>query len=112
MGEKTSTGFATHALSEIINQLSDSHEVLKYIKIDETNYEQGTNAFNISPEINNSDSYLLGKAIRDILKMTGHNLGNKTHNFIEYFKIEMGEDYINEIEKIVVNLHFLELKFA
>ena len=36
----------------------------------------------------------------------------KNHVYIVDFKKYVGNDYLNEIEKIGINLHFLELKFT
>jgi hypothetical protein len=110
IGEKSSESFAVTTLDKIIKDLNEKHEILKYIKIDRSKYSEGYNAINVLSEINNKDSYKIGKALRDIIKLTGQNL-KETHFFIENFKEEMGENYLEEIRKIGINLHFLELKF-
>ena len=88
------------------------HDVLKYIKIDNSQYTQGINAIRIIPEANNVKRYELVRAIRDIIRITEMFLDdNKKTSFIENFKIKLGREYIYEIENLGVNLHFLELKF-
>ena len=109
--ERTSKGFAVVTIDTIIEELENRHDVLKYIKIDKSRYTEGAYAISIMPEVNSVESYKLGKAIREIIKMTHKHLGDKT-NFIEEFKNKLGDKYLSEIEKIGVNLHFLELKFT
>ena len=94
------------------NNLQEKYEILKYIKIDENNYDKGPEAFYIEPEINSVESFKIGKAIREIIKTIYNSLGAKTYNFIDEFKNKLGERYLSEIEKLGVNLHFLELKLV
>jgi len=94
-----------------IKKLEGTYDALKHIKIDKSRCTEGVNAISIMPEVNNVEPYELAKALRDVIKMTGTHLGGKTTSFIEDFKKQFGEEYIQEIEKIGVNLHFLELKF-
>jgi hypothetical protein len=112
IGRETSVGFAVSALDKIINNLQEKYEILKYIKIDENNYDKGPEAFYIEPEINSVESFKIGKAIREIIKTIYNSLGAKTYNFIDEFKNKLGERYLSEIEKLGVNLHFLELKLV
>ena len=113
VGRFTSEGFAIITIHNAIKDLSESHNVLRYIKIDESQYSKGANAIEIIPDINTVESYELAKALRDIIKMTGTFLDDKnTSSFIEEFKKELGDEYLQEVKKIGVNLHFLELKFA
>ena len=113
IGSRTAESFAVATIDNIIEELQEEHDVLKYIKIDKSQYEKGSEAINIMPEINNIESYKLGKAIREIIKEAGEELDkDKKASFIEDFKRQLGDDYLLEIEKIGVNLHFLDLKFA
>ncbi len=111
MGEKTHESFAVATLENIIKNLEETYNALKYVKIDKSRYSEGTKAISIMPEVNNIEPYELAKAIREVIKTAGTHLGDKTTSFIEDFKKQLGEKYILEIEKIGVNLHFLELKF-
>jgi hypothetical protein len=112
VSKNTSEGFAVVTIDTAIGKLEEKHNILRYIKIDKSRYAEGANAINIMPEINNIESYKLGKAIREVIKMVGNELGSKTALYIEDFKKHIGTKYLYEIEKIGVNLHFLELKFA
>ncbi len=112
VGEKTHESFAVAALDDIIKNFEGAYDVLKYVKIDKSRYSEGVNAISIISEVNNVESYELAKALIKVIKMMGFTLGNKTISFIKDFKKQMGEEYILEIEKIGVNLHFLELKFV
>ena len=61
-------------------------------------------------EINSVDSELLGKAIRNLLGQANIDLKNITSTFITDFEKNIGKEYLNEIEKIGVNMHLLELR--
>jgi len=111
ISKRTSKGFAMATVDTVLNTLREKHDILQYIKIDTSRFEEGIDAISIMPEINNVESYKLGKALREIIKISGRNLGHKTFAFIEEFKNQIGEKYLLEMEKMGVNLHFLELKF-
>ena len=113
VGRSTSEGFAIVTIDNVIKNLMHTHNALKYIRIDQSRYSQGTDAINIMPEINNVEPYELAKALREVIKTTGTHLDeNNVHSYIKEFKKELGDKYLQEIQKIGVNLHFLELKFA
>lgn len=112
VSKNTSEGFAVVAIDTAIGKLEEKHNILRYIKIDKSRYAEGANAISIMPDINNVESYKLGKAIREVIRMVGKELGSKTTLYIEDFKKHIGTKYLHEIERIGVNLHFLELKFA
>ena len=112
VSKNTSEGFAVVTIDTAIGKLEEKHDILRYIKIDKSRYAEGANAISIMPEINNVESYKLGKAIREVIRMVGKELGSKTSLYIEDFKKRIGTKYLYEIERIGVNLHFLELKFA
>ena len=112
VSKNTSEGFAVVAIDTAIGKLEEKHNILRYIKIDKSRYAEGVKAISIMPEINNVESYKLGKAIREIIRTVGKELGSQTVLYIEDFKKHIGTKYLNKIEKIGVNLHFLELKFA
>jgi len=112
IGRETSVGFAVITLNSIIKNLKEKYDVLNYIKIDESNFNKGSEAFFVESTINSVESFKIGKAIREIIKTIYNSIGAKTYNFIEEFKTRLGEKYLLEIEKIGVNLHFLELKFV
>ena len=99
----------THSTTFLLDALRN---INVNIKIDKSQYTEGADAISIMPEVNSVESYKLGKAIREIIKMTHKHLGDKSYNFIEEFKNKLGDKYLSEIEKIGVNLHFLELKFT
>jgi len=112
VSKNTSEGFAVVAIDTAIGKLEEKHNILRYIKIDKSRYAEGANAISIMPEINNVESHKLGKAIREVIRMVGKELGIKTSLYIEDFKKHIGTKYLHEIERIGVNLHFLELKFT
>lgn len=112
VGRKTSEGFAIITVNKAIKKLRETYDILKYIKIDESRYTQGANAITITSEVNDAEPYELAKALREIIRTTGMFLDEKnTASYIEDFKEQLGKEYLNEFERIGVNLYFLELKF-
>jgi len=108
--ERTSKDSAVTTLNDTITNLQNDYEVLSYIKIDISKIDTGMNIFQVTSEINNVESYKLGKVIREMIKILHDVFGDKT--FIPDFKEKLGEKYLQEIEKMGVNLHFLELRFT
>jgi hypothetical protein len=111
LGSRTSESDAVSTLENIINQLEEKHDVLKYIKMGKSRYSGAADALQIIPDINSVDSYEIGKAMREIIRLIRINLGERGDGFIEEFKNKLGNEYLSEIEKMGVNLYFLELKY-
>ncbi|MCX6664540.1 MAG: hypothetical protein NT038_00545 [Euryarchaeota archaeon] len=108
---RKSKDFAVTTLCSALHELEQKHEVLQLISINTSEKNIGNDIIQVMSEINDAESYKLGQAIREVIKFSGKKLEDKTGAFIEDFKHQLGDDYLNEIEKIGVNLHFLELKF-
>lgn len=92
-------------VSSVLEKLKSTHEVLQYIDV-------SSNGIYIDNMINNFESYKLGKALRDLIKIVGLELGERPFSYIEEFKQHLGEKHLRDLEKLGVNLHFLELKFT
>lgn len=112
LGQKTSENYAYISVINIINSIKDDYNVLKFIEVDDSKINLGLNSLNIKSEINLVDPYKVATALREIIKITGSYLGDHKKAFIEEFKKQLGEEYISELSRIGVNLHFLELKFS
>ena len=110
--KKTSKNFAIIELNNSIEKLSEKYDFLKYIKIDKSRYAEGKDVVSVSSEINNIESYKLGKALQDIIKIVGEKFGLKTVSYIDNFKKYVGDECLHLIERIGVNLHLLELKYS
>ena len=108
---RTSKDFAITTLCSALHELEQKHAVLQLISVNTSENNLENDSIQVLSEINDVESYKLGQAIREVIKFSGKNLGDKTGAFIEDFKQQLGNDYLHEIEKIGVNLHFLELKF-
>lgn len=110
VGKKTSKSFAVASIDKLIEEIRDEYDVLKYIKIDKSRYNDGIDAISIVSGINSVGSYKFGKAIKEIIKKVQDNFGDKSSSFIENFKKKFGKEYLSEIEKIGVNLHLIDLR--
>ena len=102
--------FAIKYLENLLEKIQERHEILKYIQVDKSKFNDGIKAINISSEINAVDSDVVGKAIRDVLGRVQIDLKDVTRTFVHDFEITLGRDYLKEIEKIGVNMHLLELR--
>ena len=98
-------------MNEVISSLKQNYEFLDNIKIKEISLENNDNIFEINPEINNVPAYKYAKALREIIIETSNYFSKDKSIFIDEFKQSIGDEYLYEIEKIGVNLHFLEMKF-
>ena len=106
--ERTSKDSAVKAINTAIINLQKDYEVLHYIKLDNSKIDEEVDIFQVSSEINNVESYKFGKAFREMIKILHNIYGDKT--FIHDFKKRLGDEYLQEVEKMGINLHFLELK--
>jgi len=111
LGKRTSESFAVASLDRIIQKLQQDHPVLSHITIDNMHYSKGIEAIQVMDAVNQEKPYKVAQAIRDMIKLGGTYLGRNTQMFIEDFKKQLGDDYLSELGRIGVNLHFLELKF-
>ena len=108
LSSKTSKSSAITMVGETVTLLQGIHTILNYIKINISN-DEDNEIFVILSEINSIESYKLGTAFRDIITIIQEN--HKYIPLIEDFKKQLGDEYLTEIEKLGVNLHFLELKY-
>jgi hypothetical protein len=104
---KISIGFTVETIDFIIKKVKLKHDVLKYVTIDKYRYNEGLDAIFIDPAIKTVESNKLGKALWEIIKNMQEFIRDR--NFIENLKKELGEEYLQKIEEIGVNLHFLEI---
>jgi len=105
---KTSKSSAITMVGETVTLLQGIHTILNYIKINTSN-DEDNETFIVLSEINSIESYKLGSAFRDIITIIQEN--HKYIPLIEDFKKQLGDEYLTEVEKLGVNLHFLELKY-
>jgi len=110
LAEREAQQTAINTLTTTITNLQKDYVALQYITIDTSKSEQGMNIFQVTPEINTVESYKIGKAFREMIKIINDIFGDKT--FINDFKERLGEECLKDIEKMGVNFHFLELKFG
>ena len=108
IGSKTSTSYAVTTIETVLKKLKDKHDVVKYIKVDSSKYSAGIKAISIQPDIRNTETQKLGRCLKDIIKLIQDSIGGRT--FIRDFKEKLGENLVQKVENIGVNLHVLELR--
>jgi len=107
VGKKTSVIHAVETIDYVIKNARLKHDVLKYITIDASRYNEGVNALLIDADINSVESYQLGKALWEIIKKVQEI--NRDANFIDEFKKGLGSESLQKIEDMGINLHLLEM---
>jgi hypothetical protein len=101
---------AVETIDKMLNMVKEKSEVFNCIVIDNCTHIEGFKAIRISPEINNYESSKVGSAMKEFLIISQKELKNVTPNFIDDFKSKVDTNYINEMEKIGINFHIIQLK--
>ena len=105
--KKTSVSYATETIDLIIKNLSFKHDVLKYVNINSSRYDEGIDAILVGVEVNLVETNEIGKALWAVIKKIKEISGDI--NFMEDFKKELGYEYLKKIEEIGVKLNLLEM---
>ena len=111
VSKSTDKKSAMSRLDSIVQNVQKEHNFFKYVRFDKHRYAEGVSTVTILPEINMIEPYVLAKGLRDVIKLTNASTGDKVEEFIGQFKKKMGEEYLLNLEKMGINLHFLQLKF-
>lgn len=98
-------------VNNIIKNLSEKHQFLNNVIFNNNLEETNQNYFKINSEINIIDPHNFSKALEEIIGLTVHNIKDDQVNLFNDFKNKLGKEYLNEIEKIGVNLNLVEMKF-
>lgn len=115
LSESTSPKFALTSLDMLIEKLRDEYEdVFRYVSIDKSKYDDGVDAINVEPGINNLDSDRLVGAIKELIKKIQDNQADLSErmSFIERFKDQLGEIHTKELQNLGVNLFFIDMRFV
>jgi hypothetical protein len=112
LNEEKSPDVSAQIIENILIGLKEKFVFLDYIKINHDEISLTEKTFIIKPDIKNIEPYKLAKALREIIIQTEKNMSQGRYMFLNEFKDKLGEDFVFEIEKIGVNLHFLEMKFS
>jgi hypothetical protein len=114
MSEKTSVKYAIAAIDVILEEIHEKdQEVLQYVTIDKSLYDQGMNAITIDHTINNVNPNIIARTIRDIIKTAQEKQDTywEKVKFVENFEEEMGERYFEELIKVGVNPGLIGMRF-
>jgi len=112
LSKKYSNENSFNIINNVVFDLQDKYEFLNNINLIDEGQKDNPNIFQINSDINLVTPYKFAKSVREIINMTSKNLQSDKSIFINEFKKEIGDEYLFEIEKIGVNLHFLEMKFS
>jgi hypothetical protein len=110
--QNSQIGLGAEIINNEIEKIQPNHDVLKYIKVDNTKYSEGIEAFEIMPEIKSAETLEVGKAIKELIKQTYENISAANPSFLDDFKKQIGDEYLSEMEKMGINFHVLSLRIT
>ncbi len=113
MSRRTSEIFSALVLKDMIKELQQKYEFLKFVKIKELGYlEDKENLVNISAGINLFDSEDIGKFIESLLRVASNNIKNEEASlyFIKETKEQINEKYEHELKNYGVDLAVIQLE--
>jgi hypothetical protein len=110
---RTSEIFSALVLKDIIKELQQKYDFLKFVKIKELRYlEDKENLVKISAGINLFDKEEIGKFIESLLRVAASNIKNKEASlyFIKETKEQINEKYEHELKNYGVDLAVIQLE--
>ncbi len=112
LSKEYSNANSFNIINNVVFDLQDKYEFLNNIYLIDEAQKDNPNIFQINSDINLVTPYKFAKSVREIINMTSKKLQSDKSIFINEFKKGIGDAYLFEIDKIGVNLHFLEMKFS
>jgi len=110
-GRRTTRGFAAKVIGSIIKTLEQKYIFLKYVRINEKGELIEDEAIAISPEIENIDRELVGRAIEAIVRVVYMDIiGKGGLFFIAEIKKRAGEELMDQLQNFGVDLAALQIE--
>lgn len=110
-GRRTTKGFAAKVIGSIIKTLSQKHEFLNYVKINDNDELPEDEAIQITTEIDTIHPEEIGKAIEAIVRIVYMDIiGKAGLFFIAELKKRAGEELITELYNFGVDLATLQIE--
>lgn len=111
LSQASAQSYAILTIDNVLKEIDDKYEYLKFVKIDSTRYSEGIEAVNVPSSIASVRPSEVGKALRNLIEKVILSLGEEAaHQFVEKFRGRLGKAYLLRIEEMGVNLHMIELK--
>jgi hypothetical protein len=111
LGELTSENQSMLMMHHLIQKTSNRYDYLKGVKIDKLRYSRGLDAVYIPQHVASISQRDIGRALQKLIENLVVDLGeNKGNQFLERFKEKIGNNNLDKIQEMGVNLHLIELK--
>jgi len=108
---KTSKGYAFNTIDNIIKELKDKYDFLKFVKINDTRFIENEEPVSIMSNINTVNYLSMGNALNDIINTIHYSLGEQAgHFFIKELQRNIGGDYNSVIKEMGVDLGLMQLE--
>ena len=111
-GDKTSEDYAWSIVKNLLKELKETYDFLRFIRIDDLEYLENTiDDITVMSDMDHINPIELGKAIQNIIDVFRMRMGNKAgYFFIQEFKNDLGEKYHSIIKKMGVDLRLSDLQ--
>jgi len=112
ISRRTSDAYAYGVVDNSVKKLTKKYNLLRFVKIKKTEYQEIFDVVNIKPEINDIDIKLVGKAIKDLMQNIICSMGkNVGYYFIREIKESLSFEYEKIIKEIGIDLDLLQFMF-
>jgi len=109
---RTSEAYANVIIGRVIEQLSDKHGFLKYVKLQGAKYNEVYDIVTIGNEINAVNIKEIADAAKDFMTNIASSMGkNAGYYFIREIKEDLPFDYERTIRELGVNLDLIQMEF-
>jgi len=110
-GRKTDRGHAIITLDNVMKELENKYDFLKYVEIKDTRYIEDIDTIKVMPDINDVNPSEMGKALYDIITTMDSSLGeNAGHFFIKELNNRLDDDNRTIINDMGVDLSIMQLE--
>jgi len=109
---KTTKDYAWSVVKNLINELIENHDFLKFIKIDDLkSIDYSIDDIRIESGFDDIEPIKIGAAIQSLVDLLKKRLGKKAgYFFIREFKYILGEEYYSHLKYIGVDLRLIDLE--
>jgi len=110
-GRKTTAGHAALTMDTLIKRLAEKYDFLKHVEINDTRFSEITDPVTVMSDIDTVGSNEMGKALHAIIRTMNESLGKDAgYFFIKEIQSSLEDEFHSAIEKMGVNLSFMQLE--
>ena len=113
VARRTSDNFAIIILGNAIDHLQEKYNLLKYVRILDTQYIETEQFISIDPKLNDFEQEEIAKSLRELIEMVTTSIGrNAGFFFIREIKDHIGFECHTSLKKMDVDLDILQYGFT